>query len=211
MSNFYDRKTPQRDNPYTRDPVSTHTPNSSLGIQTPQASNMTPYTPVYAPLQDRTPHGPYGESARAELASRVSRWVAIMIDGACMGVLGVVLAFVLRVLGVDWLRDPREDAFGYTVFAYAMMFLWYSLNWRLLKERGQTFGKKVMGIRIAQLDGSVPPVWRILLLRVLAFSFVSNLPAIGTVIAFLDIALIFSSEKRCLHDHLAGTKVVEYK
>lgn len=200
MSNFYDRKTPQRDNPYTRDP-----------IRTPQESNITPYTPVYAPMQDRTPHGPYGEHAGAPLASRFSRLLAIIIDGFCMSGLGAALAFVINLLGWDWLRDPREDAFGYTVFAYAMLFLWYNLNWRLLKERGQTFGKKVMGIRIAQMDGSVPPVWRVLVLRVLAVSFLSNLPAIGAVIAFLDLVLIFTAEKRCLHDHIAGTKVVEYK
>ena len=40
--------------------------------------------------------------------------------------------------------------------------------------------------------------------------FVNSL--LGNVIPFytvLDVLLIFGNERRCIHDHLAGTKVVE--
>jgi len=53
------------------------------------------------------------------------------------------------------------------------------------------------------LDGSK------LLLRYLPTSIVASIPIVGGLIVLVDILFIFGSEQRCIHDLIAGTKVVQ--
>jgi uncharacterized RDD family membrane protein YckC len=74
----------------------------------------------------------------------------------------------------------------------------------LLTASGQTIGKKAMGIRIVKVDteqngGFVPNV----LLRTILNALISLIPFYSLV----DILFIFN-DRRCLHDKIAGTKVV---
>ncbi|MFT3843206.1 MAG: RDD family protein [Myxococcaceae bacterium] len=89
-------------------------------------------------------------------------------------------------------------------------------QWHLLISAGQTIGKRFCGVRIVGLDGQQAGFFRALLLRNWVFialvslvgGFVSVLiPPAVSLILLLDWALAFGSDRRCLHDHLAGTQV----
>ncbi len=87
----------------------------------------------------------------------------------------------------------------------------------LLSTRGQTVGKKLMGIRIVKLaDGSNPGFVSAVLLRSLVPGIISTV--LNAVIPFLflgwifflaDACFIFREDRRCIHDHIAGTIVVK--
>ncbi|MET0934757.1 MAG: RDD family protein [Luteibacter sp.] len=83
------------------------------------------------------------------------------------------------------------------------------INLVLLAKNGQTLGKKIVGTKVVMADGSPAPLWRIVLLRWLPVALVSIIPKVGAFIAIVDAAIIFSNDRRCAHDHVAGTIVVD--
>lgn len=148
------------------------------------------------------------DAPEVEAATRLSRFWARFIDGLiifaplpllffpCLGPLAALLAWLGILIGQVW----------------------------LLVTRGQTIGKKAMGIYIMRADGGIPhPGW--LLARELAIpaavgflQYVGhNDPSpVGRAIQFvlgfawlIDSLFIFSPTRRCLHDHIAGTHVVK--
>ena len=77
-------------------------------------------------------------------------------------------------------------------------------------QSAQTWGKKVLGIRIAHLDGTQPT---------LGHAPAQALPARAgrrdpagarhSSRAIVDVLFIFRGDRRCVHDLIAGTQVVE--
>ncbi|MDB4981946.1 MAG: hypothetical protein JWM82_2698 [Myxococcales bacterium] len=85
------------------------------------------------------------------------------------------------------------------------------VNWTLLARRGQTIGKIVAGTRVVLLDGSPAPFKKIVVLRTWVFHLLSYIPGVNRlapVVGLIDALYIFRADRRCLHDQLAGTKVV---
>ena len=82
------------------------------------------------------------------------------------------------------------------------------LNGMLLANYGQTIGKRLMKIKIVDLQGDQVGISKLYFLRYLFFSLVSQVPQVGGLIGLVDILFIFGKERRCLHDLLAGTRVV---
>lgn len=78
-----------------------------------------------------------------------------------------------------------------------------------LHTTGQTWGKRVLGIKIVGLDGRKPDVLRLLLLRYLPIRVMGLLPVLGMILPLVDILMIFRSDRRCGHDLIAGTRVVK--
>jgi uncharacterized RDD family membrane protein YckC len=87
---------------------------------------------------------------------------------------------------------------------------WYLLvNAYWLIKYGQTVGKRLLGIRICDFEtDAVPPFWR-LLVRVAVPSFAARAGLIGSLFDLVDILLIFGKNRRCIHDLIAGTRVVD--
>jgi uncharacterized RDD family membrane protein YckC len=76
----------------------------------------------------------------------------------------------------------------------------------LLHTEGQTIGKRAANIRIVEVDsGENGGFVRNFLLR----EFVNGLLAFIPFYAIVDILFIFRDDQRCIHDHIAGTKVVK--
>jgi uncharacterized RDD family membrane protein YckC len=83
------------------------------------------------------------------------------------------------------------------------------LNGYLLIRDGQSIGKKIIGMKIVNLDGDIPPVKNIILLRHIVFMLITHIPVIGVLIWLADVLFIFRGDRRCLHDKLAGTRVIK--
>jgi uncharacterized RDD family membrane protein YckC len=98
--------------------------------------------------------------------------------------------------------------------ASVMMVQWWLIGWR-----GQSVGKIIMRTRIACADGSTPGVVRGVMVRAWPIFAVSSLPSLLgptpwlrriVVLAWLlDAVFIFLRDRRCAHDHMAGTFVVD--
>jgi uncharacterized RDD family membrane protein YckC len=79
-----------------------------------------------------------------------------------------------------------------------------------LTTRGQTIGKRALGIRIVRAsDGENPGFLFAVALRYAVPSLISFIPLIGFIFSLTDILFIFRSDRRCLHDLIAGTRVVK--
>ena len=69
--------------------------------------------------------------------------------------------------------------------------------------------RSLTAIRISSLlDGRVPSFTTLILFRYLPTNLVALVPYIGPYLALADIVFIFGEERRCIHDLIAGTKVI---
>lgn len=124
-----------------------------------------------------------------QMASRGWRLLAAIVDMAAV----VVLYMFPLVFNES------------TVFFVGLCVLAVVQFW-LLSTRGQTIGKMVMNVRVVKYDsekngGFVPNV----LLRVIINSILAFVP----FYALVDVLFIFRQDRRCIHDLIAGTKVVQ--
>ncbi len=144
------------------------------------------------------------------LAERGQRFVAFLLD-----LLTIIPGMVL--LGVAaFMAKGATGASGPSGVALALMGLGgiYFLGVTiyqvvLLSKRGQTIGKRGMGIKIVKLDGSAPGFVHAVLLRGFVNGLISGVPYLGAVYALVDILMIFRDDRRCLHDMIASTRVVK--
>jgi uncharacterized RDD family membrane protein YckC len=129
------------------------------------------------------------------LASRVARLLAFAID---LGLIVVVVAIV-------YLTAPHAtEVQGYVALG-GVLFCGAVAQCYLLATTGQTIGKRILRIRIVSLaSGETPSFSRVVIRRYF-------LPLILWFLGFgllLDALFIFGKERRCIHDILAGTKVI---
>ncbi|HEY8102418.1 MAG TPA: RDD family protein [Burkholderiaceae bacterium] len=143
-----------------------------------------------------------------ELASRGQRLGAVLLDAIISLVFSGPLMYFTGVF--DYSRAGLKPPFALTLGLTAMGFVFFLLvHGYFLKRDGQTVGKKIVGIRITDLDNGIPQFSKIILLRYLPISCVSLIPAVGQILAMIDPLFIFRSDHRCVHDLIAKTKVVK--
>jgi uncharacterized RDD family membrane protein YckC len=150
-----------------------------------------------------------------QLASRGERLAAYLFEVALalpFGLVGGVLGYKLgRAAGM---HEPLEPSliFALGLTALCMIALTIvQMYW--LSTRGQTLGKHWMKIRIVRLDGRNPGfVGAVLQRGLLNFGVYLALLLMFRPLAYAyllaDILFIFGPQNRCLHDMIAGTKVV---
>ena len=142
------------------------------------------------------------------LAGRWQRLGAAMIDG----IIGLIVALpIMYQLGIfDAIMTAKKVPYSVTLISAVFGFVVFLLiHGYLLKKNGQTVGKKIVGLRISDLQEGVPNFGRLITLRYLPISLVSIIPVVGQILPLVDILFIFRSDRRCVHDLLAGTKVVK--
>lgn len=157
------------------------------------------YAPPQADVKDLT------ESQ--DLAGRGARLGGAIIDGI---ISWVVLFPIVYYSGfwqsamfgqISWTFQFGMGLIGIVVFVV--------LNGYLLAKRGQTIGKLLVGTRIVSVDGGqILPFLKVFGLRYLPISIVAQIPLIGNLLAIVNVLFIFRDDRRCIHDLIAGTKVV---
>jgi len=143
----------------------------------------TTLPPVQTPTQTRPP------ISAPMLASRGSRLLAAIVDTAAFLVVWLVAYFV---------NEPALFFIGLIGLGAYQIYL--------LSAQGQTIGKNIMNIKIVKCDtgdngGFVTNV----LLRGILNAIISFVPLYSLV----DVLFIFREDRRCIHDMIANTRVVE--
>jgi uncharacterized RDD family membrane protein YckC len=159
-----------------------------------------------------------GDGQDAARASRLSRLAAMLVDSfiVCLCLIPFY-SVVTRDALMSWASDRDWSVFtslpGFIPAAILAGLACAALSIVqivLLSMWGQTIGKKLCGVRIVRFaDGSQAGFVRAWLLRSLVVSIIAQIPILGPVFAVADICFIFRSDRRCLHDHIAGTVVVK--
>ncbi len=153
-----------------------------------------------------------------QLASRGSRLAAHFVDG--LATLGVMLPGIVCLVGASTFaenqrRMGRGDNPALVLGALAVMIVpalilaIYQIV--QLSKYGQTIGKRAMKVKIVKVnDDSAPGFVHAWLLRSLVTGIIGNLPfGIGVIFSLINILCIFGEDRRCIHDMIAGTKVVK--
>ncbi len=156
---------------------------------------------------------PAQDTYDVEAASRLSRLGAALVDAfvgfAPLGAIALLLPMALLSGSMGSLVVLVLAAVGVSLAVLITQIV-------LVARRGQTIGKKVLGIRMITSDGDIPSVWRVFFLRWLPFFVVAvvlelvlKVRGIGNLVYVLDALLIFQPTRRCLHDLFADTHVVK--
>ncbi len=172
-------------------------------------SNNPFQNPYESPVQ-----GAYKPSAagHGELASRLNRFLGSFIDGLIVlplaFVVGMGLGFVLVMAGIN----PESTMFNIVSGILGTMIgagIYLAINGYLLATRGQTVGKIVMKTQIVSDSGQLLPFGHLVLKRYLPIWGLSAIPYIGGIFSLANALFIFRENKKCLHDDIAGTKVIQ--
>lgn len=149
----------------------------------------------------------------ANLASRDRRLGAALLDGLFVIILLIPVLYYTgehkELLEVIRSGKPVHQSLGQQIIGLLMgMAAYLLLNGYLLYKKGQTLGKMILKTKVVDLAGNRPSFNRLVFVRYLIPNLVGNIPMVGTWLILLDAIFIFRSEHRCLHDYLAGTRVV---
>lgn len=142
-------------------------------------------------------------AAGGPVADRMDRLKAALIDA------GIMLAANFPIYLILWMLG----AFNYylvsmVICAAASAIIFMSINYNSLKSNGQTIGKKKMNIRIIGRDDQPMCVDSLLLKRYAPVWLASLIPVVGPLLCIANALCIFRNSNACLHDDVAGSKVV---
>jgi len=158
---------------------------------------VNPYAPPVAE-EDQEEWQEPGSGYR--LARLRQRWWGMIVDELLVVLCAIPTLVVFSAL--HWGLVPTSAVALLTVGPYAV---W---QYYMISTIGQSLGKKLLKTRVVLQDGSPPGFVRGVVLRSWLFYAAAAIPGLGNVAGMVDALLIFRADRRCLHDHLAGTRVI---
>lgn len=170
-------------------------PRVKLSPPPPAKLPLPPLPPP--PLAEAIPVEP--PQPVVEWATRGQRLLARIIDT-------VILLAV--VFGTRYLIVPLVPESGFFVL-FGGLFLVVMIQVAMLTTRGQHVGKWVLGLVIVRADGSQAGFVHGFLLRDGVTMLIGLIPLVGGPYKLANDLFIFSADQRCLHDRIAGTRVIK--
>jgi uncharacterized RDD family membrane protein YckC len=153
-----------------------------------------PYAaPLYEPIQP-----PVRDANHDLLAGRGARFAARMIDY-------LLFAATVLPIGAAVTFDHMSEAWLATAI---LPLLFTAYQCYLVTTSGQSVGKKLLGLRVVRQDGTPVSFVSGVVLREWVVFGIASVPVIGVLFRLVDSVMIFGEDHRCLHDQLAGTKVI---
>lgn len=139
------------------------------------------------------------------LAPRLRRLGAVAIDTLYLAIATIPYYVSRELLRTGGSADAAIAVGVWSVWALAL----FAVQIILLSARGQSVGKLLLGIRVVRVDtGTNGGFLRNVMLRIVAANALTPLPFVGTAWVVLDSLMIFRKDQRCIHDFVAGTRVV---
>lgn len=155
------------------------------------------------------------------LAAKIIDWVMLLIPVVMMFMALMDPAFEAEILkhqgDANALMEALQRQIGKVqeqgnvmvqVTGWAVIIITV-INIVLLAVRGQSIGKMMLGIQIVgAADGAKAGFVKAVLLRWFIFAIIEGLRFIGPMLMLGNVLMIFRSDRRCMHDHVAGTRVI---
>ncbi|OGT55674.1 MAG: hypothetical protein A3E01_17075 [Gammaproteobacteria bacterium RIFCSPHIGHO2_12_FULL_63_22] len=147
------------------------------------------------------------DDQQVQLAGRGMRLVGSLIDTVLMLVIlvpamfaGGYISSIMSGVEPSFVNQMQWGLIGFIIFLVVQGFPLYS--------SGQTWGKKALGIKIVDMQGNKPEFGKLIGLRYLTTWVIGLVPVLGTIYQFVNVLFIFGNDRRCIHDKIAGTRVV---
>ena len=160
-----------------------------------------PYSAPSAAVADIAPAG------SQELAGRGMRLAGAIIDALIL----LVILIPLMVVGgyFSGFMTGQQPGMGTQLMWAALGFVIFVLvQGYPLGQSGQTWGKKALKMKIVDLDGRQPSLATLIGKRYLPVQAITAVPIVGGLFGLVNVLFIFGEERRCIHDLIAGTRVV---
>ena len=146
------------------------------------------------------------------LADRGVRFLAALVDGI---IVACVIWLVSMIPALRPVVEAQEEAAATGLWHWNLLSLIVGLlvflavqGWPLV-TRGQTIAKMLFKLRIVRTDGSKPDAWRLLGLRYGIGILMNVNAAVSMIYGLVDSLLIFRESRQCVHDSIAGTRVIK--
>lgn len=126
-------------------------------------------------------------------------------------IIGLLVTGPLMFWTGYWQRAMQQQVSTGDMVLHTVVWLaiYMLLHGYLLATRGQSIGKMLLRVRIVDYDtGALLPLSKLVGLRLVPVWIVSLIPYVGGILSLIDVLFIFGSERRCVHDLIAGTRVV---
>ena len=189
------------------------------------------FADAYSPPGSDVNAGVPAPGQAASLAERGTRLAAAMLDGLLISVPLLPCLAVGVYYGVQTQMSAARAGMGEnlaplpSVGTSELMFLLAGAagigflgalgvaiyQWILIARTGQSLGKKWTGIRIERIDGVRITFGAGVVLRNWVPKVMGAVPYLGMLFHLIDCLFIFREDRRCLHDHIAGTRVVRHQ
>ncbi|MES2935460.1 MAG: RDD family protein [Pseudomonadota bacterium] len=168
-------------------------------IQQPSPASINPYAATAQDLDIAHPD-------EQQLAGRGTRLAAKLLDSVPPLLIAIATAVLIQILGTD--NQATMIIAGVLGGLGILAFMGYQLV--LISRHGQTFGKRKKNIRVLRVQsGEICGLGRYFWLRAAVPTMMSIIPLVGPIFSLVDILMIFGTDRRCLHDLIADTKVVK--
>lgn len=201
-------------------PIRTVLPPLDAGVDT----SVEP--PPVAPYEHHRSGNPFvsaGVSPSREpaappaLAGRGQRLLAVILDGLIALAAGGAGLFMLvtRFVAMERRGESLSPEALVLELAVPLLVLLVPIlvltiiQVTMLCKHGQSLGKRLTGVRIVRTDGSPVGFVHVILLRSFVLQLIGCIPFVGGFVGLIDPLLIFREDRRCLHDLIADTIVVE--
>jgi len=177
----------------------------SSTARTLESEAVNPYA---APADTASAQGP-SVVGGAELATRSSRLGASLLDlllyfGAAMP--GVLVGALLDPSLGD---GTAQQGVGVVAGAGLTCLALHAYQCYLIATSGQSLAKRWLRVRIVLENGEVPGFWKGVVLRSWLLAVLRVIPMVGYIVGLVDTLMIFGDDQRCLHDRIAGTRVIQ--
>lgn len=159
----------------------------------------------YAPPTVEQSYRPVERYASAPLATLGQRLGAALLDGVIF-----LVGYIPLLLGAGMGNsEGAEVGSGSALlagFGGIVLLCLIGVNLYFLVKYGQSIGKRISGIRVVGKDSDENPgPLKVIGLRIIVNGLLGIIPFYGLI----DILFIFGQERRCIHDLIAGTRVVQ--
>lgn len=168
-----------------------------------------PYAAPQAAVDDVA--GGAGDDLEQHKATRGKRLGAAAIDGlvSAVWIAPLVGGWVWRYVTLMQGRSSTHVS-GMLMFLGAVLALGIiAVNLVLIHRSGQTIGKRALDIAVVRSDGSRISLRRYVFLRILPVALLALVPLVGRFAGLVDALAIFGNDRRCLHDYIADSIVVD--
>ena len=165
-----------------------------------QSANPNPYAPPRARVRDIA-----APKEQLVLAERSSRLGAAIVDGLIFS----AMVYIPFGIGVAMSAASGDESGVFALLGVGLMLaglgVWLYMTLKQLSATGQSLAKKYFNIKIVRSDGSPASLGNIVWKRNVVNALLGIIPLYGLI----DILLIFGEERKCIHDKIADTIVVE--
>ena len=201
--------------PELADTFPTRTPFSSPSAAAPRSPFADDVTSPDAPswVQSANPYAapsgpasyqtPAGHPSRF-LASRGKRLLGLLLDTLIHGA-AAIPGFVLMLIGDSQNNDALTVVGGIAMAAFLLVIA--VGNWVLIANSGQSYAKRILGMRIVRSEtGATPGFLYGVFLRLWIPLMINQF---CSLFGLIDALWIFNEQRRCVHDLMAGTDVID--